>query len=180
MIEELVLVAPDEAYRVAFAAMVEDYRRAGEDRHQTVALDALGFAAYVERLRDQARGVGLPPGWVPVTTYWMVTPDAAMILGVSKLRHWLTPPLEREGGHIGYMITPSQRRKGYGTRQLALCLEKACAMGLERALVTCDTDNVASARVIQKNGGVLESEGISDISGKPVSRYWVELRRPWL
>jgi predicted acetyltransferase len=179
-IDSLVLVEPDVAYRNAFVAMVNDYRRAGETRHQYVSVDELGFAAYVHLLREESQGIGLRPGWVPSTTYWMIGLDAPVILGVSNLRHWLTPALEKEGGHIGYMITPSQRRKGYGTRQLALCLEKACALGLDRALVTCDTDNAASARIIQKNGGVLENEVISDISGKLVSRYWIELRRSWL
>jgi predicted acetyltransferase len=178
--DDLVLVEPDVSYRKAFIAMAEDYRRAGEHRHQQVSLDEVGFATYVQTLQKASRGIGLRSGWVPATTYWLMRPNSPVILGVSVLRHWLTATLEKEGGHIGYMITPSQRRKGYGTQQLALCLEKACAMGLDRVLVTCDTDNVGSARIIQNNGGVFEDEVISDISGKPVSRYWIELRRPWL
>jgi predicted acetyltransferase len=180
MIDSLTLVEPEVAYREAFIAMAEDYRRAGEHRHQQVSVDEIGFAAFVRRLQEESRGIGLRTGWVPNTTYWMIGADTSLILGVSNLRHWLTPALDKEGGNIGYMITPSQRRKGYGTQQLALCLEKACALGLDRVLVTCDTDNIGSARIIQKNGGVLENEVISDISGKPVSRYWIELRRPWL
>ncbi len=180
MNDDLLLAEPDVAYRKAYMAMIQDYRRAGENRHQQVRVDEMGFNSFVRRLREESRGRGLQSGWVPNTTYWMIGPDASIILGVSNLRHWLTPALEKEGGHIGYMITPSQRRKGYGTQQLALCLEKACAMGLDHVLVTCDTDNIGSARIIEKNGGVLENEVISDISGKPVSRYWIELRRPWL
>jgi predicted acetyltransferase len=180
MMDDLALVEPDVAYREAFIAMVEDYWRAGEIRHQQVSLDERGFAAYVHALHATACGIGLRQGWVPATTYWMMGPDRSLILGVSNLRHWLTPALEKEGGHIGYMITPSQRRKGYGTRQLDLCLEKACALGLDRVLVTCDSDNIGSARIIQKNGGLRENEVISDLSGQPVSRYWIELRRPWL
>lgn len=176
--DELTLVEPDVVYRNAFAAMVEDFRRSAEPRYLEVDLTPSGFVAFVHRLHEESRGTGLPPGRVPNTTYWLMRPDAALVLGVSNLRHWLTPALEKEGGHIGYMITPTQRRKGYGTQQLALCLEKACKLGLERVLVTCDTDNIASARIIQKNGGIFESEVISDYSTKPVSRYWIELRRP--
>lgn len=180
MLDDLTLVEPDIVYRAAFTSMVKDYGRTDERRYQNVDLDEVGFAAFVRRLRDESRGIGLQPEWVPNTTYWMIDASASIVLGVSNLRHWLTPALEREGGHIGYMISPSQRGKGYGTQQLALCLAKACAMGMGRVLVTCNTDNLASARIIRKNGGVFENEVISDYSGKPVSRYWIELRRPWL
>jgi len=48
-------------------------------------------------------------------------------------------------------------------------------MGLSRVLVTCDEDNLASRRVIEKNGGELASRGISERTGKPVLRYWIDL-----
>jgi predicted acetyltransferase len=97
------------------------------------------------------------------------------MIGITHLRHRLTDPLRKEGGHIGYNIRPSERRKGYGTKILELALDKAREIGLKRVLVTCDTDNVASGKIIRKNGGVFEGESISDRSGKPVSRYWIEL-----
>jgi len=97
------------------------------------------------------------------------------VLGTMALRHYLTPLLEDVGGHIGYAIRPSERRKGYGTRILALTLERARAMGLGRVLVTCDTDNLGSARVIQRNGGALASEGHSVRTGTRVSRYWIDI-----
>jgi predicted acetyltransferase len=82
----------------------------------------------------------------------------------------------KEGGHIGYTVRPSDRRKGYGSTLCRLMLEEAWSrLGLRRVLITCDTDNVGSARIIQKNGGVFESEVRSDHSGKRVSRYWVDL-----
>ena len=72
-----------------------------------------------------------------------------LLIGVSSLRHHLTHALEHHGGHIGYAIRPSERRKGYGTRLLAMTLDQH-AMGFRRVLVTCDTDHIASARVIEK------------------------------
>ena len=109
-----------------------------------------------------------------MTTYWLVK-DNEIVLGESRLRHRLTPALENEGGHIGYAIRPRQRRKGYGTCILRLTLEKARDMGLDRVLVTCDTDNLASARIIEKNGGALAGYGISPQSGIQVSQYWIDL-----
>jgi predicted acetyltransferase len=110
------------------------------------------IAAYVKRLKTFSQGIGLAEGVVPESTYWLVR-DGTTFVGFSRLRHRLVPALEHHGGHVGYAIHPSERRKGHGTRILALTLDKAREMGLDRLLVTCDTDNVASVRVIEKNGG---------------------------
>ena len=176
MEDELRLVTPDVKYRAAFLAMAEDFCRAGENRylHLRNASEA-EFAAYVRRLKNAAKGIGLRPGWVPQTTFWTMKVRVTPFIGTVQLRHRLTRALKKEGGHIGYAITPSFRNQGYGTRQLALMLKKARSLGYDRILITCDTDNIASARVIQKNGGVFEGESISDYSGKPVSRYWISL-----
>src|SRR5262249_19149953 len=110
------------------------------------------FAAYLRHLEAQACGEGLPPGYVSSNTYWLVSAaENASIAGPSSLRHHLTPALEDIGGHIGYRIRPDARRLGYGTRILALTLAKACARGLDRVLLTCDTDNIGSARIIERN-----------------------------
>ncbi|MEW5867934.1 MAG: GNAT family N-acetyltransferase [Chloroflexota bacterium] len=87
------------------------------------------------------------------------------------------PPaaLDLEGRHIGYAIRPVRWRRGYGTHILALTLEKARERGLRRVLVTCDKENTASARIIEKNGGRLAGEALAERSGKPVLRYWIEL-----
>ncbi len=78
------------------------------------------------------------------------------------------------GGHIGYDIRPSARPRGYGRRILALTLQKARARGIARALVTCLVDNVASARIIEANGGVLQDVIHSDVLGGMMKRYWIE------
>jgi predicted acetyltransferase len=83
--------------------------------------------------------------------------------------------LAHEGGHIGYGVRPSERGKGYGTEVCRRTLEAARGLGLARVLITCDTDNPASARIIEKNGGVLENEVRSRETGKMKRRYWVTL-----
>jgi predicted acetyltransferase len=173
--DEVRLIRPAAEHRSEFLAMVEEYREAGELYHhadrQRLADD---FTGYVGRLEATSRGSGLPPGHVPWTTLWLVRDRT--IVGTSRLRHTLTPDLEQEGGHIGYDIRPSERRKGYGTLILTLTLDKAKELGLKRALLTCDRDNVASARVIERNGGQLAGVGPSPETGRPVSRYWIELQ----
>ena len=177
MESSLKLVEPVYVHRKAFLATVADYEMAGENRYRLLQeVFRRDFRGYVRHLRLMARGVGLPEGWVPYTVFWSVKPGLPLVVGELHIRHRLVPASEKEGGHIGYTIAPSMRSKGLGTQQLALGLGKARALlGLDRVLVTCNTDNVASARVIQKNGGVLENEVISDRSGKPASRYWIDL-----
>jgi predicted acetyltransferase len=113
-----------------------------------------------------------PDGWVPSTTSFLV--DEGRILGVSNLRHWLTPHLLEHGGHVGYSVRPSERSRGHAARLLRDAARRARRRGIERLLVTCDASNAASARVIEKCGGVLESEvPTGDV---PIRRYWIELR----
>ena len=165
------LVEPTLDLAFEFLTMAYEFQRAGDSRFVT-ATD--NFAAYMQRLQNYADGVDLAPGHVPSPTFWLLGPDGAL-LGTARLRHRLTPDLEFSGGHIGYDIRPSQRRKGYGTLILKLMLDQARLVGLDRALITCHPDNIASARVIQKNGGIFQDEVVSSNTGEPLARYWIDL-----
>jgi predicted acetyltransferase len=159
----------------AFLEMAADYRSAGEPRYQRPgAWTPADFQLYLRELAERVRGVGVPAGGSPVITRWLVD-GADRIAGVSRLRTVLTPELENEGGNIGYDVPPSRRRQGFGTELLRLTLVEARARGLDRVLVTCNTDNVASRRIIEGCGGMLASEGTSDEDGRPVLRFWIAL-----
>ena len=132
------------------------------------------FAAFRQRLLKEEQQEHQPAGLVPQTTFWLVR-NSATIVGESRLRHYLNDHLELEGGHIGYAIRPSERHKGHGTLILQLSLAKAREIGLSRVLLTCDKHNLASARIIQKNGGELTSEGVSPRDGNLIQRYRIEL-----
>ncbi|RRR98574.1 GNAT family N-acetyltransferase [Glycomyces terrestris] len=97
-----------------------------------------------------------PDGFVPVTTLWWAEGDT--YLGRISIRHRLNEHLARIGGHIGYDVRPSARRRGHSTAMLAAALPHAAALGIDRALVTCDASNTASRKVIERNGGVLEDQ----------------------
>ena len=88
------------------------------------------------------------------STYWLLSQEE-VLLGEVRIRHRLTQALEDCGGHIGYMVRPCERGKGYATSMLAMALEKSRALGLKRVMVTYEPGNIASARVVQKNGGKL-------------------------
>jgi len=77
------------------------------------------------------------------------------------------------GGHIGYGIRPSERKKGYATKMLELALALCRQKGMEKVLLTCDKGNIGSAKTMSKNGAVLENE--VEENGKTVQRYWITL-----
>lgn len=169
----LTLLEPDPRLRTSYLALAAESLAAGEVRsyHEKALQD---YDAFLRELDAHKRGQDLPPGFVPYTSFCLVR-GGFDVLGESRLRHYLSDTLRVEGGHIGYMIRPSERRKSYGTQILALTLDKARQRGLARVLVTCDTENMASARIIEKNGGLLESYAVSPRSGVQVSRYWINL-----
>jgi predicted acetyltransferase len=173
----LELITPTYDLHSEFLDLVAEYQQNSEFRmfdQNNFTLIQDDFSAYIKHLENNSKGINLKPGFVPATNFWLVM-NSKVILGESQLRHWLIPTLEHRGGHIGYMIRPLQRSKGYGTKILAMTLEKAKNMGLSRVLLTCDRDNLASARIIQKNQGQLTSEGFLENSDKVIYRYWINL-----
>jgi predicted acetyltransferase len=102
--------------------------------------------------------------------YWITdgTGSDEEVVGFLALRHSLTAWLLEEGGHIGFSVRPSLRAQGHASRALALALLRCVELGLDRVLLTCDEDNLASARTIERNQGVYEDTR----NGK--RRYWIE------
>lgn len=173
------LVAPSLELESAYQACEAEFNANGEVFLGAAAND---WPAFVLRCANEAQGIMGDPARTPQTVFLLARialtqlgPERTTLLGVAKLRHTLTPALEDIGGHIGYSIRPRERGKGYGARILAMTLERARALGLSRVLLTCDTANVRSARVILRNGGVLTSEGYSPLREARVSRYWIAL-----
>ncbi len=161
-----VLREPGEDLRAAFLDMATELAAAGDPRYLRRA--EAGWPGRRERDERPPR-----PGWVPESEYCLV--EHGRLLGCSRLRHWLTPALEHEGGHVGYDVRPSERRRGHGTLLLRLTCERAAARGLLRLRVTCDADNLGSIGVIENNGGVLEAEVPSRTRGVLIRQYWIDL-----
>lgn len=161
--------------RSAFLEMAHEWAAFGEKAYAEELASAVSdFNSYVGGVADMKIGLNLKEGYVPQSTFWLVDPDNRLI-GVSRLRHRLSPQLENEGGHIGYDIRPSCRQQGSGTLILAKTLTRAVHLGLRRVLLTCDHDNVASRKIIERNGGTLASESRSWRSTTVQARYWIEL-----
>ena len=112
-------------------------------------------------------------GWVPDTTLFCLDKDRNIFVGAVNIRHYLNDELLKTGGHIGVGIRPSERRKGYATAMIALALEECKKLGIKRVLMTCDKNNIGSAKSIINNGGVLQNEVEED--GHIELRYWIQL-----
>ncbi|KAA0760474.1 GNAT family N-acetyltransferase [Bacillus sp. SH5-2] len=138
-----------------------------------ISKDPSNFPAMIQELLDAHNGINIPETWVPDSTYWLVT-DNNRIVGAVNIRHSLTEHLFNAGGHIGYGIRPSERRKGYATELLALSLEKTKELNITKALVVCDEVNTASEKTILHNGG-LRDKDFTEENGNVVRRFWIEL-----
>ncbi|PHE94278.1 GNAT family N-acetyltransferase [Bacillus wiedmannii] len=138
-----------------------------------ISKDPSNFPAMIQELLDAHNGINLSESWVPDSTYWLVT-DENKIVGAVNIRHSLTEHLFNAGGHIGYGIRPSERRKGYATKLLELSLEKTKELNITKALVVCDEVNTASEKTILHNGGLRDDDFIEE-DGNVVRRFWIEL-----
>jgi predicted acetyltransferase len=172
----LVFEEPHEAFKESYRDLIREFRDAGE----RLVPFPLGFPnddfpAFLARLAASARGENLPPGFVPHSTYWLVSDG--VVVGVSNLRHALTAALRREGGNIGYGVRPSARRRGFAGELLRQTLLRAREVGLREVWITCRKTNVASVRTILGKGGVFLSEEFLPERGEIVQRYRIVLDR---
>lgn len=172
------LVRPDPAYARAWSEMMTDFGGWGEAHgsgywvfDETPPYEEQDCASFVqgvlaaESADPGDTGAAMPSGRVANSHFWIA--DGADLVGYLHLRHELNAWLLEEGGHIGYSVRPSRRREGHASRALALGVRRAGELGIDRVLVTCDDDNLASAGTIERNGGVFEDVR----NGK--RRYWI-------
>lgn len=167
------LIAPDVRYHSTWlegSAEFDGAHRDGggaEDWSLEELRDAESFGRFVEaRLLDALPESPRKPGYVPCTYLWIM--DGGTFLGSLAIRHVLNDFLLNEGGHIGYSVRPSARRRGHAAAALADALPLARDLGIARVLLTCDEDNAGSRATIEKNGGVYEDSR----NGK--RRYWID------
>ena len=149
---------PSGEQSASFAAMRDAFVAAGDDRwcagtnHPKTAVAHTNVDAYIALMNAWSRGEDLPEGWVPCDHFWIV--NDGTVVGEIAVRHRLTEWLRQVGGHIGYDVHPAHRNRGIATAALREALNVLAERGETEALITCALDNVASARVIEKCGGV--------------------------
>lgn len=201
------LEEPSLQHEAAVADLVRELRASGETFAPAGAdLLATPYDEWVRAKQGEARGEGLPEGWVPATTLFIVHRLFADGLGVAcvsdeparlvdassgsvagwvQIRHSIDHPMLRlYGGHIGYAVRPSQRRRGYAHQALVLaCRYARDELGLSRVMLGCLVANEASRRTIASCGGVLDrqftmpdSDDVDEtpMRGQPVCTWWID------
>jgi len=173
------LELPNIKYKNTYLDAVREFQKVGSDNESTdhyfkksiEDLD-ISFDEFVKDYLDKMTTIPTETR-VPGTQFWIID-DNEEYCGRVSLRHCLNDTLRKFAGNIGYDIRPSKRRNHYATIALGLCLIKAKEIGLDKVLLTCDDDNVASIKTIEKNGGVLQDK-IKQDSGIITRRYWINL-----
>lgn len=161
-------------FRDSYLSYVGEFKENHEDLVPfCIGFDNEPFTVFLEKVRNLSNGIGIPDGFVAHSTYWLV--DNEQVVAISNLRHQLTESLRREGGHIGYSVRPSMRKRGYGRIALAKSLEIAANMDIRNVLITCDSTNLGSIKVILANGGILDSKEYLPEKDAVINRYWISI-----
>lgn len=174
----ITLVSPNKSYDTE----IFDYKRemiangddglsgcGGLDRHTSYDEWMSGIEMYKDRNNLPENGK-----YVEGSQWLLVNTETKRVLGMVNIRHYLNDHLLEFGGHIGYSVRPSERRKGYAKLQLSLALQIVHDLGEKKILVTCSDDNIGSYKTIEACGGVLENIAVSEEYGT-VRRYWITL-----
>ena len=130
---------------------------------------------WVDHCRLFHNSENVPEGRVPATQFIFVREDDEKIVGMLQIRHFLNDYLEKFGGHIGYSVVPSERRKGYATQMLKTALSECKTLGIDKVLITCLDNNIGSRKTILANGGIYESTVYEPDEGVNLEKYWIDL-----
>ncbi len=171
----LELVRPTTRFKKSYLQAIREFQREGRYTYHNVDELQSNFRAHIDDERQRIHPENIVVYRVPETIFWLV--DDGEYIGRLELRHKLNDHLLEVGGHIGYSIRPSRRQMGYGTKILELGLQKAHDAGLDRVLLTCDPDNIASRKIIEKNGGQFENriDVVRDGMEYHKLRFWIDV-----
>ena len=165
------LTLPAARFRESYLAAAAEFAAEERPLVSYLEVNAETFTRALARMEDYRLGRDLPPEYVPATTLWLV--EGSEFLGQVSIRPVLNPWLAQFGGHIGYLIRPTARLRGYGRQILRLALPEAHRLGIDPALLTCDATNWGSRKIIEANGGVLENQVEQGGDLPPKLRFWV-------
>ncbi len=136
--------------------------------------ETMEYSKWIVYMEDLHFHRHVPKHLKPASTYFLIEDDR--MIGTINIRHELNEYLFCYGGNIGYSVLPSERQKGHATYMLEFALEKCKELGMKRVLLTCLDTNIASQKVIQKCGGVLEDQRLELTTNKIYQRYWIQLK----
>ena len=147
----------------------EEFVLNNEIIHGAANMTDLSVAEWVQFTENTKYKESVIPGFVTAHTFF--ASDNNKIVGIINARHELNDYLLNSGGHIGYSVRKSERRKGYAKAMLSYTVDFLFSLGLEKVLITCDKKNIASKRTIESCGGILENEVIEE--SRITLSYWI-------
>ena len=147
----------------------EEFVLNNEIIHGAANMTDLSVAEWVQFTENTKYKESVIPGFVTAHTFF--ASDNNIIVGIINARHELNDYLLNFGGHIGYSVRKSERRKGYAKAMLSYTVDFLFSLGLEKVLITCDKMNIASKRTIESCGGILENEVATE--DRTTLRYWI-------
>ena len=168
------LVFPTKEYEAKVMDYKKEFEINKESMDGTAGLgNVTSFDEWFSAIIDNSTEETVRTGLVPASTYLAIRYHDQKIVGMVDIRHTLNDYLSQFGGHIGYSVRKLERKKGYAKEILSLALEKCKERKMGKVLVTCDKENIASAKTIIYNGGVLENEVLEEEG--TTQRYWISL-----
>ena len=175
--EKLKLVLPSPELESEFLSYRQEFLDAGDSMDGCGPMRRISdIEEYIRESELYRNPETLPEGKVTATQFFCVRESDGKVVGMIQVRHYLNDYLRQFGGHIGYSVRPSERRKGYASRMLHDALDFCRSLGLDRVMVTCYDTNEASRKTILKNGGVYEGKAFEPDDGKYLERYWIDLK----
>ena len=175
---KLKLVFPTKEYKEQIEEYLKEHFDNGEfDLAGDGGLDKIkNFDEWLLKISKNLSEKTIEENKVPSTIFLGVRKSDNKVIGTIQIRHKLNEKLLKNIGHIGDGVRPSERRKGYATEMIRLALEECKKLGIDRVLMVCYKDNIASRKSIINNGGILENE-IQSEDGKIDQRYWISLTK---
>lgn len=171
----LKLVLPNATHKEIILDYKEEFIINKDSMDGTAGLSTYKtFEEWYEAFNDNLHDETVREGLVPATTY-LALDENEKLIGMIDIRHRLNDNLLNFGGHIGYSVRKLERRKGFATEMLKLALEKCVELKIQEVLITCDKNNIASAKTIIANGGILENEVFDTNDNTMTQRYWITL-----
>ena len=174
--EELILIRPTNEYANQIAEYRQEFLECGDSMDGCGALRKIeNPEEYIKFCHENEKSENVSCGLVAATQLILVRKKDNKLIGMLDIRHRLNDYLEKFGGHIGYSISPCERRKGYAKQMLKMALPICKELGLTKLLLICNERNIVSEKTILANGGVYETTLIDPDDNKAVKRFWITL-----